>query len=59
MKTAEIIFSAFGDDYNDDRTKARNEYMSRIKKGIFDIDKDRDATLSPFEKTIRQGRLHR
>jgi hypothetical protein len=58
-KTAELIYSGLGDDYIDQKTAARNEYKSRLKKDIFKTDKNANGILEPFEERVRQGRLHR
>jgi hypothetical protein len=59
MKTAEIVFNAFGDDYQDNKKEARIEYKSRIKKDIFSVDRNEDGMLSVEESRTRQGRLRR
>lgn len=43
QKVAEIIFSAFGDDYVDQRSKAREEYQLRLNKRLARVDKSNDA----------------
>lgn len=58
-KCAELAFAGFGDDYNDDKVNARNEYNSRRKMRIYLVDLDGDANLEPFEVRNRQGFLSR
>ena len=58
-KVAEFIFTALGDDYEDDRDKARNEYLDRINKSIFRVDTNDDAYLSVQEDRLRQGFMRR
>jgi hypothetical protein len=48
-KTAQLIYSALGDDYSDDRLKASNEYKSRLKDSFFVIDKNNDASINKEE----------
>lgn len=50
-KTAEIIFRGFGDDYNDQRIEAHKSYKSSLSVGKFNVDLDKDANLSDYEKT--------
>lgn len=59
MKTAEIVFSAFGDDFIDNRNDARKEYEKRIQKKIFTVDKDNDAIADRQEINSGQGKLIR
>ena len=59
QKTAEIIMSAFGADYDDDRRKAREEYKSRLKTGIFTVDKDNDGIVDLNEQALRTGFMKR
>jgi len=59
MKSAEIIFNAFGDDFIDNRNDARKEYRERINKKIFTVDKDRDGNVDDNERLQGQGKLIR
>lgn len=59
FKVAEIIFNALGEDYKDERDDARKEYYSRLTKGIYQTDKNRDAILDPSEDRARTGWLSR
>lgn len=56
-KVAEIIFTASGDDYVDDRNSARQEYKARLKSASPKIDKDLDGIESQVEaiETSSQG----
>lgn len=58
-KVAEIIFNSFGDDYQDQKLAARNEYKSRLDKSIYDVDYNLDGELEPGEMSARQGFLSR
>lgn len=59
MKTAEIIFGAFGDDFRDDKVEASKEYKARISKNIFTLDRDNDAIVDDREQTFTQAKLVR
>ena len=59
QKVAELIFNGFGDDYEDDRLKAKAEYKGRLDKRLYKVDKDGDADLSNRENKKRSGFLHR
>ena len=48
-KTAEIIFRAFGDDYKDNMIEANKQYKLAMDLKQFNIDQNRDATLSEPE----------
>lgn len=48
-KTAEIIFRAFGDDYKDNMIEAMKAYKRYIELKQFNIDQNRDATLTEKE----------
>jgi hypothetical protein len=54
-KVAEIIYNAFGDDYQDQKTQSRQEYQSRFKKSLFDVDRNQDGILSIGEMATRMG----
>lgn len=54
-KVAEIVYNALGDDYVDQKLEARKEYFSRLKKGVYKVDKDRDAIIDNGEKFKRVG----
>jgi len=58
-KVAELIYKVWGDDYDDKRLAARNEYKSRLKMGIFSVDRNQDARLNTKEASVRQGKMIR
>lgn len=58
-KAAELIFNGMGDDYDDDRIKARAEFKSRINKKNYGADLNNNARLDEFEKGVVTGVLHR
>jgi len=58
-KTAEIIFKNLGDDYDDDRKKAKQEYESRLNKKNFSVDLNQNARLDTREKGMVTGGLFR
>ncbi len=58
-KCAEIIFSAFGDDYAEDKIRARNEYEKRVDLSVFHQDKDDDGIIDRHEIGSRTGFLNR
>lgn len=58
-KTAELIFTNLGDDYNNDRDNARAEYKARLDLPNFSADKDGDAMLDASEKGVKLGGLYR
>jgi hypothetical protein len=57
-KAAEIIYSSFGPSHEDRRSLASNYYKKAMDKNTFNVDKNRDARLKPFEK-IGTGRARR
>lgn len=59
QKTAEIIFSAFGDDYTDQRSRAREEYGLRLVKRLARVDKNENAAEDAFETKNVSGFLTR
>jgi hypothetical protein len=58
-KVAELLFNAFGRDYNDSREAAKNNYDKRIDLSQYIIDKNSDGIPDPKEITHRQGWLSR
>lgn len=58
-KTAELIFSSFGNDYQTQKSEARKEYTARMNMKIFNVDKDNNAIPSAVENTYSQGWLSR
>lgn len=59
QKVAELIFGAFGDDYVDQRTLARDEYKLRLVKRLARVDKNNNAIEDVFERKIVSGFLSR
>lgn len=51
-KTAELIYSAFGQDYKDDIAKANAKYKEQIKLRFHPIDQNKDAKLNPMEREV-------
>ena len=58
-KVAELIFGALGDDYENDRIKARNEYKSRLSRGVYDVDINANAILDKQETKRITGFMSR
>jgi hypothetical protein len=58
-KTAEIIFTAFGNDYLEQKNAAREAYYQRLDLSQYAIDSRGDGILSPDELRTRQGWLSR
>lgn len=59
-KTAELIFSALGDDYTDDRDNARSEYKSRLALPNFSVDTNSNAVMDRHERMgVKRGDLYR
>jgi len=54
-KVAELVYNMLGDDYIDQKREARNEYRSRLKKVLFNVDANSDADLSVGERKTKQG----
>ena len=48
-KVAEIIFSAFGEGYLDDKIRARKAFDEAMNKRVFVVDQDLNARLSVLE----------
>ena len=59
QKAAEIIFGAFGDDYVDQRIRAREEYSLRLVSRLAGIDKNNNAIEDVYERKIVTGFLSR
>lgn len=59
QKTAEIIFSAFGDDYIDQRAAAREEYKARLTKRLARVDKNQNGSEEVEESRNVSGFLSR
>ncbi len=58
-KVAEIIFNGLGDDYDDDRIKARKNFDNRISNKVFSVDLNNNATLDNKELGVRSGHFWR
>jgi hypothetical protein len=58
-KTAEIIFNAFGKDYNEQRLAARNEYDRRIDLSAYAVDTNNNGILDAVDVQMKQGWLSR
>lgn len=59
QKCAEIIFNAFGDDFVDQKQRAREEYQRRLSIPTKKIDLNANAVEDPFETRNTQGWLGR
>jgi hypothetical protein len=58
-KVAELIFNAFGDDYIDQRQRAREEYQLRLSKKIHRVDLNQNAVEDISERKNTSGWLNR
>lgn len=58
-KTAEIIFTAFGNDYSEQRKLAKEEYSKRLNLSQYAIDTNGNALLDSQEIKMKQGWLSR
>lgn len=58
-KTAEIIYGAFGTGYADEKKAAMKRYEQAINIKNFNVDKDKNARLSTYERFETTGRLLR
>jgi hypothetical protein len=58
-KVSEIIYNAFGDDYEKNKKASKDEYTARIDKSIYDVDNNLDGELTPNEMGTRQGFMSR
>lgn len=59
QKVAEIIFNAFGDDYIDNKQRAREEYQRRISNPMKKIDINANGVEEVSESLNSQGWLSR
>jgi hypothetical protein len=59
QKAAEIIFNAFGDDFVDQKQRAREEYQRRLSIPTKKIDLNANAVEDVFESRNTQGWLSR
>lgn len=58
-KVAELIFSAYGTDWEKDKQQALIEFKKAMKVDLFNVDLDQDGRLSPIEAKARAGLLFR
>lgn len=58
-KTAEIIYNAFGKDYDDERIKSHRAYNDSIRIKAFNVDKNSNARLELNEKKSIAGHFER
>jgi len=58
-KTAELIFTSFGDDYEDNRILARQEYKARITNIMSALDRNGNGKLEQNEMKNYSGWLER
>lgn len=59
MKTAELIFKSFGDDYIDDRIASRNEFNDRMSRLNYRVDKNKNAIEDFQEMKVSSGYFSR
>lgn len=58
-KVAEIIYTAFGNDYIEQKREAAAEYLKRLDLSQYSVDSNSNAILEPVETQVRQGWLSR
>ena len=58
-KLAELIYVAYGDDYADNRTAAKNEYIERLNSTFPVIDKNLNARKDRKELSVTFGEILR
>ena len=58
-KVAEIVFTAFGNDYIEQKREAAAEYIKRLDLSQYSVDSNSNAILEPRELQTRQGWLSR
>jgi hypothetical protein len=58
-KTAEIIYSAFGEGRKESRDEARKNYRQNLQIKAFNVDENKDGDLEPIETTRKQEFLTR
>ena len=59
MKTAEVIFRTFGDDFVDQKMEARKEYNARLTKRVHRVDLNNNAIEDGKESKNETGFLNR
>lgn len=58
-KTAELIFSNFGEDFQEERKLSIDRYKKAMQADLFNVDQDGNAELNVRDLTFRTGRLVR
>jgi hypothetical protein len=58
-KAAELIFTAYGSDFEEYRQSARNRFKEAMKVELFSVDVNNNARIDPRERSNRVGRLIR
>lgn len=54
-KVASIVFRSFGENYKDEKIDAEAEYAKAMNMQVFNVDKNRNARLEPYEKVVYTG----
>lgn len=58
-KVAEVVFSAFGNDYIEQKNMAKDEYNRRLDLSQYSVDTNENGILEPVDLVARQGWLSR
>lgn len=58
-KVAEIIFNAFGNDYNEQRQHAKDEYLRRMDLSKYSVDTNNNGIVDAVDVRFSQGWLSR
>lgn len=58
-KAAELIYNAYGLDYDEDRKLARTNYKEGLNVDLFNVDVNENASLDIKELSFRTGRMLR
>lgn len=58
-KVAEIIMNAFGDDFEDNRVRAKQKFFEGMNLGVFRTDRDEDGRVDDLEKRPFRGLVRR
>jgi hypothetical protein len=58
-KVAEIIFNAFGNDYNEQRQHAKEEYLRRMDLSKYSVDTNNNGIVDAVDVRYSQGWLSR
>lgn len=59
QKCASLIYNSFGDDFLEQKKECENEYSKRIKKDVYNVDKNETAVVDVKNLTARQGMFYR